>query len=85
MPNPNPEAFAKVVLWHVTGARADFSALEQQVEALRCGLPGKTAGEIQALKKSEHHRLFLQAVEQAGLGSGYDPMTDARPDPDDPP
>jgi len=72
----NPEQFARVVLLHLTGLRADLVSVEsllQEFQDLLGGAP-KAAAEVRAKAKQEiHNRMYHQACAQAGVNP--DPPT----------
>ena len=71
MSQPNPEQFAKVLLYHLAGVRAEISAIEARLGALQAHLIGPESEAVRqewaARVKAQQDRLYLEACEEAGL------------------
>jgi hypothetical protein len=70
--NPDPEQFARAVLWHLAGARAELSALEVRFTLLEAHLAGKVPSEATGQEwarriQAQQERLYLEACRAAGL------------------
>ena len=77
MSKPNPEQFAKVLLWHLAGTRADIAAIEVRLAALEERIAGKVSEETyekwQARTKTLQAKLYLEACREAGLPTDQPP------------
>ena len=71
MATPDPQAFAKSVLWHLAGLRADLYANQLLLVELLATQKQKPAVEIQAQWKLEveamREKLYREALRDAGL------------------
>jgi endonuclease I len=71
MATPNPEAFAKAMLWHLTGLRADVSQIYLYLLEQKTMQTGKTHQQIldewQAWTHPHHEKLYREALAAAGL------------------
>jgi hypothetical protein len=71
MSKPDPEAFARAVLWHLSGLRAEVSSLHVAIHDLqeRAGSP-ITASFVQeciARDRAKQRELYLEACAEAGV------------------
>lgn len=70
MSNPNPEAFARLVLWHLTGLEARVQEIQMRLIRLEqtAGIHNPEAESALTRHTSDlHKRLFLEAVAEAQL------------------
>ena len=88
MPNPNPEEFARQVLWHLCGIQAHLYQVEQHLIvdlSLRTDDPDKMAGDLRAKWTSGRadiqRTLYAKAAQRAGLSE----QAQKPPPPDEPP
>jgi hypothetical protein len=79
MSQPNPEVFAKVVLWHLCGLRADVILVKQDMIERQAKETGKPSEEIFQKVGKQHRKLRDNLYQEALLEAGLPP--DARSDP----
>jgi hypothetical protein len=85
MSNPDPEKFAKVVLWHLAGVRAEIAAIETRLAVLEAriagGVPSEAAQqEWEQRTQDQQARLYLDACKEAGLPPEKPPIFPPRDD-----
>jgi len=73
------EQFAKVVLWHLAGARAELAAIEVRLAVLEtrlaAGVPSETVQqEWKRRTEKSQADLYLEACRQAGLQTDKPPF-----------
>ena len=80
MPNPNPEEFAKAMLWHLTGLRADMSQMQFAMIELKATLSQRDPVGISEKwledTKRLHKKLYQEALSAAGLHDDRHPDDD---------
>lgn len=79
MNKTDPEQFAKVVLWHLAGTRAEIAAIEVRLAVLEARVSGQIPSESvhqEWKKKTEAKQadLYLEACNQAGLRKDTPPF-----------
>jgi len=71
MPNPNPEQFARVLLWHLCSARIEIASLKEQIDDFQKKLghlPQKqSVQESLAFEKQATEKLYSEACKDIGL------------------
>lgn len=71
MATPNPEQFAKVMLWHLTSVRADLNQVVLHILSRQAMLTGKThqqlLNEWNEASLPFHKKLYREALAEAGL------------------
>jgi hypothetical protein len=67
MPKPDAEQFARVILWHLAGLRADVCQLQDQVAELKGEQPVASRTLRKKLNKQMHDTLFSEALRECGL------------------
>lgn len=74
---PDPEQFARIVLWHLSGLRAEMVELQTRVAMLQPPVPdeeiARRQNEVNALAK----KTYEEALKVAGL---WPPPSNATPD-----
>jgi len=74
-PTPNPNEFAKTVLWHLCNLRAEVATLKAQVDEIRKTVvlrpdQVKALTELESQEESLHQTLYRQACSSAKLPPG---------------
>lgn len=69
MPKPDAEQFARILLWHISGLRADVCQLQDQVAELKGEQPTASRAVRKKLNQKMRETLFLEALREAGLKS----------------
>jgi hypothetical protein len=71
MTQPNPEQFAKAVLWHLSGLRADLASVKAQLDLIQDSMGMASSAEVlQAILERERQtqlKLFEEACRDAGF------------------
>ena len=70
MPNPNPEQFARVLLWQIVSARFEIASLKAQIDALQHKLghpPKESAQESIQFERAQALKLYAEICEDIGL------------------
>ena len=71
MSKPNPETYARVVLWHLCCVRAELLEIQAQVASIRAQQTGQLVHEIsqeyQSIVKQHSESLYDDAIREAGL------------------
>jgi hypothetical protein len=71
MPNPNPEEFARKMLWHISGLRAEVRNLHMMFARFLAAQSGDSEEEVQRKWKKDckklQEELYLQAAEEVGI------------------
>jgi len=78
MAQPNPEAFARAVLWHLAGLRAEVASLHVQLHDLQeaAGRPiiESFVKECVERDRSKQKELYLEACEEARIDPDLESM-----------
>ena len=74
-PKPDPNEFAKNVLWHLCGLRAEIGTLKAQLDEVRKSVvlhpdQAKVLTELEAQEHSIHHGLYQSACAYCKLQPG---------------
>ena len=71
MAAPKPKDFAKIVLWHLAGLRADVRQFRHQYLTHMASVSKVPPAELERKWKAQHRRLrdaiYKEALEEAGL------------------
>ncbi len=71
MPKPDAEEFARKLLWHVSGLRAQVRNLHMMFARFLAAESGHDEKEVQAKWnkdcKAQQEQLYLQALEEVGI------------------
>ena len=78
MSKPDPEQFAKVVLWHLAGLRADVHSVETRLAELQGWQPGLTEEVRTELKQQARDKFYLEALAEVGLRNSSPPSSPPR-------
>ena len=82
MERPSPEEFAKTVLWHLAGLRAEVASLHVQLLDLQeaAGRPISTAFAQECIDRdrAKQLELYLDACEQARIAPDPPPSSDTK-------
>jgi len=88
MATPDAEQFAKAMLWHLTGLRADVNQISIYILEQKAMQTGRSHQELldewQAASVPFHERLYREALDTAGLKdhrAGKPPDSGASSDP----
>lgn len=86
MKKTNPEEFARVMLWHLTGLRADLAQAQAYVLEHKAMLTGRTHQKLLDEWRDQsiphHKKLYREALSAAGLQDAPED-TGASADPSD--
>ncbi|HMO64794.1 MAG TPA: hypothetical protein PKE47_06170 [Verrucomicrobiota bacterium] len=81
MPKPNPEEFAKGVLWHLTSLRAEVYEVQCFVVSLLVAQTGQAVDEIKKMYDKDRtemqERFYREACEDAGIQDDLPPSGQA--------
>jgi hypothetical protein len=74
-PKPDPNEFAKNVLWHLCNLRAEISTLKGQLDEIRKSVvltpdQAKALTELEAVEESKHQALYRDACLYSRLSPG---------------
>lgn len=71
MPKPDPEEFARKVLWHISGLRAEVRNLHMMFARFLAADSGHSEEEVQTKWKKDcetlQKRIFLEAAKEVGI------------------
>jgi hypothetical protein len=73
MSKPNPDQFAKVVLHHLAGLRADVLVVEAQLDEMRGRMPEMSPDLRKQLRSETQARLYREALQEVGLQDSSQP------------
>lgn len=71
MPNPNPEEFARKMLWHISGLPAELRNLHMMFARFLAAESGHSEEEVQRKWKQDcdklQEQLYLEAAKDVGI------------------
>jgi hypothetical protein len=78
MSEPNPDQFAKVVLWHLAGLRAELASMSTRLDTMEARVWGVPSEEVQKARKrwiqDQQNKLYLEGCSGAGLKKESSPL-----------
>jgi hypothetical protein len=84
MAKPDPEEFARKLLWHISGLRAEVRNLHMMFARFLAAESGHSEEEVQTKWKSDSEaqqkELYLQALEEIGIPPESPPPSDLKGD-----
>jgi len=67
MPKPDPEQFARALLWHLAGLRADVLQIQAEIAELRGDQPRAPKGFYEKKARETTTKLYSEAIHACGL------------------